>query len=94
MSDKSSNFMSKLKRAGYYAILPLIGLAIVAKVVFDLFFKKNTLKEALVQDGPKRAAAADAAARADEAKKAADALGKKAGEVKGDEEWQDKRNKF
>lgn len=94
MSEEKSTALAGLKKLGYYIALPLIGLAIIAKVLFSLFYKKDTLKEALVEDGSKQAAAADAKAKAEDAKASADAVGDKIDKLPEDPEWQNKRNKF
>lgn len=94
MAEEKVSFTEKLKKIGYYIVLPLIGLAFVAKLIFDLFFKKDTLKEALIADQGKAQAATEAKTKAEDAKADADAIEDKIGKIEGDENWDKKRDKF
>jgi len=94
MAEQTPSFTEKLKKIGYYIILPLIGLAFVAKLIFDLFFKKDTLKEALIADQGKAQAATEAKTKADGAKAQADEIEDKISKIEGDENWDKKRDEF
>jgi hypothetical protein len=92
--QKSSSLIEKIKSVGKAIVLPLIGLALVARFIYSIFFKKDTLKEALIADQDKASKATEAAVRGEASGRAADEIGAKADNVQEDPEWESKRKKF
>jgi len=83
--------LDKVKEFGAFVVA---GALVVLAIVKWILGRKETMKEALIKDAPKSQAAAEAKTKADDAKAEADALGKKADNVKEDESWEKSRKKF
>jgi hypothetical protein len=83
--------LDKIKEIGGYV---LVGLLAVFAIVKWLMGRKETVKDALIKDAPKKAAAEVAEAKAEDAKQDADELGKKADNVEENESWEKSRKKF
>jgi hypothetical protein len=83
--------VDKIKEIGGYVLVGLLAVLAIAKWFLG---RKDTVKDALIKDAPKKAAAEVAEAKAEDAKKAADELGKKADNVEENETWEKSRKKF